>query len=960
MNHYYLKLCFKESLLLIFGMMVFVQLVSGVQSKQAIVGKESYAKALSSLTIGNYDEALKLCEKVLIVRSDSLGPNSVFVANVLANIGTIYYQLRLYDKAIAYYLKAEDIYNHLEDEELVKLASLQVNMALCYLKIGDRENARSYYENADRIFQQLKMINTPQYESFLNNLSSFYADIIDFPKALQYNEKAFKISTKELKEYIKWISRGFIFQEMKDFKRSLECYKTALRVMVRDHGLDYSGKEQICNNLGLVYMDLGESDDALASFELSKMHIMKNSGKNNASYSWCLNMMGQVYLKKTENASDLNRFLNNKIKNTILALDYYQQALCAISPGYTNLDYTDNPQIENAIDKTQLLVSLKNKAEALSELSELEEKTGNKKLCAKNLKDALSAYQLSAKVIHLIRTGFINQESRLVLAENEHSVYLGAVNAAVNLFELTKEKKYFEQAFEFSERSRSTDFLTMVRNSRAKEFGGMPDSLLQKETDLKSEIAAYKSFVFTESTKPKQDLPKVERWKTKIFDLEQSYSKLIALFEKEYPKYYAFKYADPIVSLDEVQSKLKPREALIEYVVKEPHNGKDGEIVSFLITNNKYQIHKQAIDSSFERSVNLFLQFLKNGSVFNTRKSDYIQYSTNAFKLYRWLISPISSEVGGYRLVVVPDGKLSYLPFDAFLTSSPDTSKMNFRGLKYLVYDHAVSYSYSATLLYYYFNSNKKADRELAAFVPKYDGETIDLNMVEKTMRDQLFPLPGAKLEAAGITKLIDGQVYIGDDATVENFKANAGNYDILHLAMHTVINDSLPLYSKLVFSPGKAGDGWLNTYEVYNMSLKSRLTVLSACNTGSGRLQKGEGVMSLARAFLYAGCPSIVMTLWSVEDESSANLMIDYYKNLLSGYSKDEALRKAKIKHIQTADPLKAHPYYWLGYVSIGDQRALYQTKTIYFVGMILFIFLAVMIEKLFIRGKWRHKNQN
>ena len=165
-------------------------------------------------------------------------------------------------------------------------------------------------------------------------------------------------------------------------------------------------------------------------------------------------------------------------------------------------------------------------------------------------------------------------------------------------------------------------------------------------------------------------------------------------------------------------------------------------------------------------------------------------------------------------------------------------------------------------------------------------------------------------------------------------------------------------MYSKLVFSSTKEGDGLLDTYEIYNMSLQSRMSVLSACNTGSGRLQKGEGVMSLARAFLYAGCPAIVMTLWSVEDESSANLMIDFYKNLLSGYSKDEALRKAKIKHIQSADPLKAHPYFWLGYVSIGDQSALYQTKTIYFVGMIIFILLAMLTEKLYFRRKKWHKN--
>jgi CHAT domain-containing protein len=952
MQRYYLQLCSGGLLLITFCMISFVQKVSGILPSSNIEN-ESYEKAKTQYNIGNYVEAQFLFEKANKELSESFGPDCEKIPIVLAYLGAMNSKLGLYDKAITYYLRAEDIYTSLGNKGLSGLASMQVNLANCYLRNGDMGKALSYYENADRIFQTLRMTNTQQYESLLNNLSAFYVINLEYTKALKYNERAFKITSENLKEYLKWNAKGDIYLQMKDYSRSIECFNTALRVMVRDHGIDYSGKDLIYKNLGFVYLAINEFDKALDCFEQLKTVIVKNSGMNNASYSSCLNMIGQTYFKKTENAGDLGKFLENKKKNTISALNHYQQALCAISPGYTNLVYTDNPKIEIAIDKNQLLVSLKNKAEALSELSELEEKSGNKEVCVKALEDAIIAYRLSSKVIHLIRTGFISQDGRLFLAENEHSVYLGGVNAAVKLFELTKERKHFEEAFEFSERSRSTDFLTMVRNTRAKEFGGMPDSLLQKETELKSKIEVYKSLVFKEQTNPKQNPENVDLWKSKIFDLEQSYSNLISIFEKKYPKYYDFKYADPIISLDEVQSKLKPREALIEYVVKEPQKGDVGKIVSFLITNNKCQIYTQQVDSTFENSVNFFLQFLKNGSVFNTRKKDYIRYSTNAYKLNNLLISPLSKEVEGFRLAVIPDGKLSYLPFDAFVTTPPDTSKMDFRSLKYLVYDHAVSYSYSATLLYYYFNSDKRAKKELAAFVPKYDGSVVDINAVRNSLRDQLFPLPGAKLEVEGISKLINGQVFTDNEATEENFKENAENYDILHLAMHTILNDSLPMYSKLVFSPGKEGDGWLDTYEVYNMSLKSRLAVLSACNTGTGRLQKGEGVMSLARAFLYAGCPAIVMTLWSVEDESSANLMIDFYKNLLSGYSKDEALRKAKIKHIQSADPLRAHPYYWLGYVSIGDQRALYQTKTIYFISMIVFIILAIMIDKLYFRRK-------
>ncbi len=899
MIRFCLKFCIKRPLFFVFCIMLFAQNLKGTQLSEFNSDAELFREAGTLLKNGYYDEALKLYEIVYEERLDSLGPNSLKVANVLGNIGSAYYQIGLYDKAASYYLKACDIYTKIGDDGLITLASLHSNLANSYLLSGDMEKARSYYENSDRIFQKLNLVNTPEYETLLINLTALYINNADYEKALKYNNQAFKISTKNLLEYVKWNSRGFIFDEIKDYKKSLECYFNALKVLERDHGANYSGKELIYNNLGELYLNMNEYDKALDCFEQSKEIILKNSGKNNASYSSCLNMIGKTYLNKTEQTSDLSKFLENKRKNIISALEYYQKALFAISPGYSDSDFISNPQIENTIDKTQLLVSLKNKAEGLNELSEVEEKAGNNELSIKNLKAAILAYQLSAKVIHLIRTGFVNEESRLLLAENERSVYTGAVNTAVHLFEKTKEKKYFDKAFEFSEQSRSSDFLTMVRNSRAKQFGSMPDSLLQKETDLKSEIEAYKSFVFNESAKLKQDLQMIDLWKTKIFDLEQSYSSLISLFEKEYPKYYAFKYANPIVSLDEVQSKLKPREALVEYIVIEPIKGKSGKIITFLITNNKYQTFTQAIDSTFDNSVNLFLQFLRNGSVFNTRKKDYVQYSTNAYNLYNSLISPFSREVRDYKLKVVPDGKLAYLPFDAFLSSPPDTSKMDFRGLKYLVYDYSISYTYSATLLYYYFNSGKPAKKELAAFVPRYDGSLLAYKLGNNKIHEQFFPLPGANSEVKGITKLIDGQVFKDNEATEENFKADANNYDILHLAMHTVINDSLPMYSKLLFSPDDNEDGSFDTYEVYNMNLNARMTVLSACNTGTGRLQKGEGVMSLARAFLYAGCPAIIMTLWSVEDESSADLMIDFYKNLLNGYSKDDALRKAKIKHI-------------------------------------------------------------
>lgn len=904
--------------------------------------KQSFDRAVTSLLKGNYDESLNLFQKL----SKEQSSDSTMVANVLANIGTINVQLSLYDKAIEYYLRAEAIYTRKGNEELMKLASIQVNLANCYFKNNDMEKARSYYENADRIFKQLKHIDSYEYESLLNNFSSFYAVNLNYSKALEYNDKAFTIKSMYMKDYIKWILRGYIFYKKGNFTESIKCYNIALKVLERDHGINYSGKEQIFNNLGQAYLELNEFEKALDNFEKAKTNILITSGNSNATYSSCLNRIGQVYQRQSHTTTDLYQFLDKKEKNILTALQYYQEALCSVTPGYSNLKVSENPSIENTIDKTQFLITLKNKAEALCELSELKEKKGDIKGCVSFLKDALKVYQLSNKLIHLIRTGFINQESRLFLAENEHSYYLGAIDAAEKLFELTQERKYFEQAFEFSERSRSTDFLTMVRNLQAKQFGGIPDSLFQRETELKSEIAAYKNFVFDESTKTEKDLDKINLWKSKIFTLEQRYDKLIDLLENQYPKYYNFKYTNPVVSLSQIQDKLKPREAFIEYVVREPFERRKGKIIIFLVKKNEYRIYEQKLDTLYQNSVNTVLQFLKNGSIYNTRKNDYKAYSTNAHNLYNLLVAPFASQVKGYRLIIVPDGKLSYLPFDAFITETPDTSKMDFRHLNYLVYEHAISYSYSATLLYTYLNIQKKASKELGAFVPKYNLKTDHVSNDDQSP----LPLPGAKLEVDKISRLFDSSVFSDDKATKVNFLSEAQKFDILHLAMHTIINDSLPMYSKLLFtSRAKRPDSDLNTYEIYNMNIKSRLTVLSACNTGSGQLAKGEGVMSLARAFLYAGCPSIVMTLWSVEDESSAKLMVDFYQYLLKGYTKDEALRKAKIKHIQSADPLHAHPYYWLGYVSIGDQNSINHTKTIYLLAVIFFILVVILTERTF-----------
>lgn len=322
--------------------------------------------------------------------------------------------------------------------------------------------------------------------------------------------------------------------------------------------------------------------------------------------------------------------------------------------------------------------------------------------------------------------------------------------------------------------------------------------------------------------------------------------------------------------------------------------------------------------------------------------------------MYNILLKPVADITKGKNITFIPDDKLAYIPFDALLSELPDTGNMNFRKLKYLVYDYSINYSYSSTLLFNYFENNASISKSLLAFAPQYDS-------VKKESDDEiggnLLSLPGAKTEVGLLKNYVPSDVYVDSMASESRFKQLASEYDILHLAMHTIINDSLPMFSKLAFTKSASNandDDWLNTHEIYNMKLNARLAVLSACNTGSGKLQKGEGVMSLARGFLYAGCPSIIMTLWEVEDMSGTEIMHSFYDFLSKGKKKDEALRLAKLKHIENADPLKAHPHYWLGYVNIGNADQLYGSKDIYFILVMAFALVLVAIDQ-FVRFKKR-----
>src|SRR5674476_252283 len=208
--------------------------------------------------------------------------------------------------------------------------------------------------------------------------------------------------------------------------------------------------------------------------------------------------------------------------------------------------------------------------------------------------------------------------------------------------------------------------------------------------------------------------------------------------------------------------------------------------------------------------------------------------------------------------------------------------------------------------------------------------QLIILQKSRQAEMGMLIDLPFARQEAKYVSDITGGVLFVNNAAKESVYKSESGKYDIIHLAMHTLLNDKDPMLSTLIFSKitDSTQDGYLKMYEIYGIPLKAKMVVLSSCNTGSGLLFSGEGILSLARGFIYSGSQSVVMSMWEIEDKSGTEIVEKFYQNLKKGYSKSESLKKARIDFLKSADQLRSHPYFWATLVVYGNNDPLYYSK--------------------------------
>ncbi|MGB0931868.1 MAG: CHAT domain-containing protein, partial [Chitinophagales bacterium] len=394
-----------------------------------------------------------------------------------------------------------------------------------------------------------------------------------------------------------------------------------------------------------------------------------------------------------------------------------------------------------------------------------------------------------------------------------------------------------------------------------------------------------------------------------------------------FPKFHALKYRGETTSIAALQSKLLNKQStFVEYFVG------DSSTFAFVITQNSTDFLQLKNPSTLQKEAANFFEVLLNPKAFQQdAKTAFVDYQNKASILYQSVLQPVLSSLSTdiQQLIIVPDGFLNAIPLEALTKTSDTTPSFDFAKLPYILYDYSIQYAYSADLLLQ--NQERQSqiptNAECLAFAPSYQ-ETGTI-AERGNLRNTGGNLKGTALEIEAIAQFFDGQFDFGETATERQFKKFAPEFGMLHLAMHGIPDFDNANFNHLQFSNLETDtleDNLLHHYEIANMDLQAQLVVLSACETGVGKYEKGEGVYSLTRSFMYAGVPSVVMSLWKVSDASTSELMPYLYENLYDGQSKERALQSAKLRFLEESDLEYRHPFYWSAFVMMGDGTAIHR----------------------------------
>lgn len=488
--------------------------------------------------------------------------------------------------------------------------------------------------------------------------------------------------------------------------------------------------------------------------------------------------------------------------------------------------------------------------------------------------EAISYYKKAVDIVESTRSLLESEELRTSFFEDKGQIYGGMILAHLGAGNV-------EEAFNYSERARSRAFLDIL-GSKVQLARG---TLFEHERALQARISILRAMIAEREADAAEEAGASGRREELGRELEEArkaYGDFLVEVRRENKEQASLMNVEPL-TLTEAQQLLEPGVTMLEYFVVR------GRAMLWVVEKDRVNFVRLSLNRSELVS-----------KVTALRESIYQMDEKGKFKqaseeLYRALIAPALPHIRGKELLIIPHDVLHYLPYHALLSGQG----------KYLIQDYPIYYQSSASLMQFTREKRKASsnDRVLVMGNPALGDEAYNLRFAEREAKEVARVYPGSA-------------IYLRVEATKLRAVSMSSKYDILHFAVHGELNQEDPLSSGLLLAGEGATDGKLKASEIFSLNLQADTVVLSACETGLGKITNGDEIIGLTRAFIYAGTPSVVTTLWKVNDRASYELMKEFYSNL-KRTKKSEALRQAQLK-IMKSYP---HPFFWAAYELNGER---------------------------------------
>lgn len=820
-----------------------------------------------------YDNALSYLQQAQLIQQEVGDRRGEGVT--MSNIGQVYYKQEKYYKALEYFQKALTIIREVGDKEVE-------GQLLNY--VGSVNHDLGLYSEALRYFEEALVIdsdtNDPRgFGIILNNIAVAYASLGQYAKALEYYFWSLEVEQKignkeEVGRILNNIGNTYIKQGR--YSDALIYLNESLNIFREiDNKI---GESAALTTIGVVYEKQGLLDDALINAKQA-LSIRRNMGDLKGE-ALVLNNIGGLY---------------TRIEQYTAALEYYQQSLSisqeiddlsGVSITLSDIGWVFYKQgnydeslsyAKKALEAHQKSGDLNNEGLTYLNLGTIYEAKGQFPKALENYEQAMSIFETLRSVSgsEFGRSSFIAQYE--FLYDRTIALYIS--------------QNKFEEAFNTSERGRSRSFLDSIATGYVELNDNQSAELYAQER----EAYAFRLSLHEALNRAKAQNPVDQEL---ITDLEARLTQAEVSYQTTLNSITA--------AGDNLEQLIPGRNKVLNVKQSQELLNDETTLLSFWVTDQSTYVFVLTRNSLNVLELNISREELNN-QIEALRSFPNIDspYPDSSIQIHETIIEPLKPYLTKPNLIIIPHQNLHYLPFAA-LTD----------GNRYLLDDYSLVYLPSVSAWPFIMENND------------HKGGNLLILGNPTTNNSELKPLAYAESEAKVIADLFNMTPLLGKEATESALNAHAAQAGILHIAAHGSYNSTNPLYSALYLAPDEGQDGILETHEIYKLNLKQiNLVVLSACETQWGKLSSGDEVVGMTRAFFFAGTPSVVSTLWEVDDQATKIIMEKFYRNLLSGMTKKEALRRAQIE-MRAKYP---NPYYWAGFVLNGDgEQTIKQVRSI------------------------------